>query len=193
MDVLTYDELRVIEREERSSNKLTVISEDFIQRFHDYVADKQRVLDKSDDNLIAAKVKERTSKELFNARNSFKSIFEYRSHKIFNQVLLDLRMGVKPDFSELTSFEKKLYEGIKNVLQDFFNSISKGKLKKGVSSTPIKDNNLLVRFVSDLPEFVWGESSLGPFARDDVANLPVEVVKLLLNKKVVKVVLNEND
>lgn len=186
MDVLTYDELRVIEREERDNKKLSTLGQDFLDRYYSYVRDKQKVLDKSDDNLIAKKVKDRTKDELFNARNSFKSIFEYRARKVFDQVLLDMRMGVSPELDGLLDFEKKAYEGMRQVLSDHFNSLNKGNLKKGVNSQKIKDNNLLVRFVKDLPEFAWEGLTLGPFSSEDVANLPKEAVRLLLDKGVVK-------
>jgi DNA replication initiation complex subunit (GINS family) len=186
MDVLTYDELRVIEREERDNKKLSSLGQDFLERYYAYVKDKQRVLDKSDDNLIAKKVKDRTKNELFNARNSFKSIFEYRARKVFDQVLLDMRMGVSPELDGLLDFEKRAYEDMRKVLSGHFNSLNKGNLKKGVNSQEIKDKNLLVRFVKDLPKFAWEGLILGPFSSEDVANLPKEVVRLLLDKGVVK-------
>jgi len=192
MDVLTYDELRMIEREERSNKQLFELSEDFIERFHAYVNDKQRVLDKSDDNIIAQKVKERTKSELFNARNSFKRISECRVKKIFDQVMLDLRMGVNPDFKGLLPFEKEFYEKTRSALSDHFDQLVKRKLKKEDSSQPlVKDNNVLVRFVKEFPEFVWNDLTLGPFSPEDVANLPLDAVKLLLSKGVVKEVLGE--
>jgi DNA replication initiation complex subunit (GINS family) len=191
MDLLTYDELRVIERDERDNKKLCSLGEDFLERYYSYVKDKQKVLDKSDDNLIAKKVKERTKNELFNARNSFSSIFEYRARKIFDQVLLDMRMGVSPELEGLLDFEKKAYDSIKQVLSDHFKALSKGNLKKGNDYQEIKDNNLLVRFVKDFPEFAWKNLTLGPFASQDVANLPREAVGLLLDKGVVKEVIDD--
>ncbi len=188
MDVLTYDEIRMIEREERDSTKITGIDENFLDRFKAYEEDKLRVLRKSDDNVIARKVKERTSKELANARNSFKSIFELRARKIFNQALTDIRMGVEPDTKSLLGFEKELYMQVRKLLEEHFSHISKGKLKK--EAVPIKDKNTLVRFIKDLPAFAWGQMSLGPFKEGDIANLPKDVAGVLLKKGAVKAVLN---
>lgn len=189
MNVLTYDELRMIEREERDSKKLFELGDDFLDRYKAYIADKQRVLDKSDDNIIAKKVKERTKQELFNARNSFKSIFELRARKIFNQVMVDLRMGVNPEFKGLLSSEKRVYSSVKELLKKHFNQLVKGKLKKVDASPQIKDDNVLVRFVEDFPEFAWKDLTLGPFKVEDVANLPQEAAKLLFEKEVIKEVL----
>jgi|GEM_PF-2937961 len=186
MDVLTYDELRMVEREERSSNGLCALSVDFLERFQAYVSDKQRVLNKSDENLIAKKVKERTKSELQNARNSFKRIFEHRARKVYDQVMIDLRMGVSPDHVNLLPVEADLYEFLRLRLAKHFDSLTKRKFKKEADAQPIKDNNTLVRFVKELPEFVWGELTLGPFKPEDVANLPNEVVKLLLDKGLIK-------
>lgn len=191
MDLLTYDELRLLERKERSDKKLGDLGPDFLDRYQAYISDKLRVMDKSDDNIIAAKVKERTKIELANARNSFKNLCEYRVKKVFEQALVDLRMGVKPDNVGLTDSEMKLYDSIRNSLAIHFDSIVKAKLKKGASNQPIiKDDNDLVRFVKDLPEFVYQDMTLGPFVAEDVANLPRDVVKLLLSKGVVKEVLS---
>ncbi|MBD3312236.1 hypothetical protein GF352_02150 [archaeon] len=191
MDVLTYDELRMVEREERDNNKLTELDDEFLNRYKAYIADKQRVLDKSDDNIIAKKVKERTKQELFNARKSFKNIFEYRARKVFDQVMVDLRMGVSPEFKGLLSSEQEVYSSVRKLLKKHFNQLVKAKLKKDDASPEIKDDNLLVRFVKDFPEFAWKDLTLGPFKSEDVANLPREAVKLLLQKEVVKEVLRE--
>lgn len=191
MDVLTYDELRMVEREERDNNKLTELDDEFLNRYKAYIADKQRVLDKSDDNIIAKKVKERTKQELFNARKSFKNIFEYRARKVFDQVMVDLRMGVSPEFKGLLSSERGVYSSVRDLLKKHFNRLVKAKLKKDDASPEIKDDNVLVRFVKDFPEFAWKDLTLGPFKSEDVANLPREAVKLLLRKEVVKEVLKE--
>ncbi|MFA5406341.1 MAG: hypothetical protein WC307_03210 [Candidatus Nanoarchaeia archaeon] len=190
MDLLTYDELRVVERNERESNKLTDVDESFIDRFNSYIIDKQSMLDKSDDNIIAQKVKERTKNELVNARKSFKGVFEHRAKKIFNQVLVDTRMGVKPETEGMLSFEAILYNQLRNTLNDYFNQLTGRKLKKE-DNPVLNDNNVLVRFINDFPEFAWGQSTLGPFKQEDVANLPLSVVKLLLEKEAIKEVLSE--
>ena len=191
MDLLTYDELRMIEREERSNNGLCELSGDFIERFNAYVSDKQRVLNKSDDNVIAKKVKERTIGELTNAQNSFKRVIECRARKVFDQVLIDLRMGVKPDYTGLLLVERRLYDSLRQSLSGHFDGLTKRKLKKDCDFQPIKDDNLLVRFVKDFPEFAWNDLTLGPFKAEDVANLPKGAVNLLISKEVVKEVLNE--
>lgn len=191
MNLLTYDELRSLERRERDSSSLVDLGIDFIDRFNSYVLDKQRVLDKSDDNIIAAKVKERSVVELSNARNSFRSIVELRSRKIFNQAFIDLRMGSSPDFAFYADSEKVFYNEVKALLSNYLNDLSKGKLKKEDVSPEIKDNNILVRFVKEFPEFAWGDKVLGPFNQEDVANLPADVAQLLLSKEVIKVMLNE--
>ena len=193
MDVLTYDELRVLEREERDNNKLSNLDDDFIDRFQSYVNDKQRVMDKGDDNVIASRVKERTKIELINARNSFKRLFEYRSRKVFNQVLIDLRMGVKPDFAGFLVLEKDFYDSVRQVVSSYFNQVIKRKLKKPDEYPEVKDDNVLVRFVRDFPEFAWDDKTLGPFIKEDVANLPQSVVNLLLKKEVIKVMLNDEE
>ncbi len=190
-DLLTYDELRVIERNERDSTKLVALDESFIDRFNAYVADKQSVLDKSDDNVIAARVKERTKSELLNAKKSFKGVFESRARKVFNQVLIDSRMGARPELAGMLSFEKEFYNQLKGLLASHFNQIEGRKLKKE-DAPVLNDNNVLVRFIRDFPEFAWNDSTLGPFNQEDIANLPRDAVKLLLDKEVVKEVLNND-
>lgn len=120
----------MIEREERAGLRLCKLDLEFIDRFQSYVDEKQRVLDKSDDNIIASKVKERTRSELINARSSFKSIFETRSHKIVNQAFIDIKMGASPDLIGLLEFEKELYHKVKALINEHLNSPIKGKVKK---------------------------------------------------------------
>ena len=193
MDLLTYDELRVIEREERSNNQLTPLTDEFVERFNEYASDKQKVLDKSDDNIIAGKVKERTRTELINAKNSYNNIMDYRARKIFNQVFTDIKMSAKNDFNGFLSGEKELYNSLNKLLAQYFESLTKGKVKKADGFFAFSDDNILVRFVKEFPEFVWNGQTIGPFKTEDMANLPKDVIKLLLNKEVVKVMLHENN
>jgi DNA replication initiation complex subunit (GINS family) len=191
LNVLTYDELRMIEREERAGGRLCKIEPDFIERFLAYVDEKQRVLDKNDDNVIAAKVKERTRSELMNAKTSYKNIFEARAHKVFTQAFIDIRMGANPDLIGLLDFEKDFYNKTKTLINDHLSITFKGKVKKEDEIIGFNDNNnVLVRFIKDFPEFAWNDLTLGPFKTEDVANLPKDVIKLLLSKEVVKEVLN---
>lgn len=193
MDLLTYDELRVIEREERSNNQLTPLTDEFIDRFNEYANDKQKVLDKSDDNIIAGKVKDRTRIELTNAKNSYNNIMDCRARKVFNQAFTDIKMSAENDFSGFLSNEKELYNNLKRLISDYLTSLNKAKVKKADSFFAFSDDNILVRFVKEFPEFMWNGKTIGPFKTQDIANLPKDVIKLLLNKEVVKVVSNENN
>ncbi len=192
MDLLTYEELRTIEREEREKNSLLNLGEDFIERFEMYIQDKQKVLDKSDENLIASRIKERVKIELESAKNSFKRIFEFRAKKIFNQALIDLRMGTSPNYINLLDFEKEYYNSIRQTLKVFFDKLLKRKLKKEDKTQEIKDNNILVRFIKEVPKFIWENQIYGPFKPEDIANLPEDIVNLLLKKKAIMVV-NDDD
>lgn len=190
MDVLTYEEIREAERKEKEAQSLSTLSIEFIDRYNNYLADKRKVLMKGDDNFIANKLKEQSEKELSNARESFQRLFGLRAKKLVDQAFMDLKMGTNLDAKNLLDFEKSFYVSFKELLQEHINAVIKRKVKKeGESDTNIVNNaNLVVRFVEDLPEFVWANNVLGPFKKEDVANLPKSVVELLLNKKVIEVV-----
>ncbi len=179
----------MIEREERSSNKLHPLTDEFINRYNQYIKDKERVLKKSDDNPIAKKVKERTRRELENAKTSFKNIFEVRAKKIFQQAIIDLRMGASNDYEGMINKEKEYYNNIRKLLQEYFTNITRGNLKKQDNPTPIQDKNVLIRFTQEVPEFAWKEGTLGPFKKEDIANLPPEIAKLLISKGFAKEVI----
>lgn len=106
MDVLTYDEIREAERKEKEAQGLANLSVEFIDRYGNYLADKRKVLEKSNNNFIANKIKEQSEKELVNARESFQRLFALRAKKLVEQAFMDLKMGTNLDTKNLLDFEK---------------------------------------------------------------------------------------
>ena len=188
MDVLTYEEIRDAERKEKDSQSLVLLNPDFINRFNDYLADKRRILEKDDDNLISKKLKSQSENEFKNARDSFNRIFTIRARKLLDQAFIDIRMGASINDNNMLDFEKSLYNAFKDLMINHFNNLSKKNIKKEDAPKKLTSDNIMARFVSDVPEFAWADSVLGPFKKEDVVNLPKSLVELLLNKKVIEVI-----
>ncbi len=192
MDLLTYDEIRQVERNEREKKALIKLPSDFIARYLNYVKDKSRVLSKEDDNIIAKKVKERARKELFNAESSFKSLFELRARKVIDQAFIDIRMGTSGVLDNMTPEEKNLYKEVRALIEAHEQSLLKGggNFKKP-QINPKKDEGqdpyVLVRFLKDVPLFAWKDGELGPFKKEDVANIPRDLVPVLKKQGSIKI------
>lgn len=171
---LTYEELRRIQRLTREKPELTELPENFADAFIAYEEDKKRILNSSDSNIFAKKAKDKARDELRNARDVFFDIIDRRAGKVLELALLMVKTKSEVyNNKNITSPEQELLKKSIEVLNNHFDKVM-GKVKKNLSST-----NLIVCFKADVPEFYWNERVYGPFKKQDLANLPIEAVKLL--------------
>jgi hypothetical protein len=83
-----------------------------------------------------------------------------------------------------------LIKTLKEKRDCFFNKFSENtnvELQKG-------DENLkLVRFVEEVPSFIWTDSkTYGPFAKEDITNMPVDVGEILIKQgKAIQIVVGD--
>jgi len=198
---ITYETLFELLKREKDMTDLQKLDPNFFNDFVDYLNEKGKVLDK-EDSLFSYDEKKKVEKQIDNAKRMIKEIYERREKKIMNIALIKSR--TKSNVMDTSSFlenEKRFFDEIVKVLDvfrsDVIDNIINGKHaseiatdKEVIKNKEIDDNEKneakntkLVRFLHAVPKFVGKElEEYGPFAEEDIANLPLEIADLLINK-----------
>ncbi len=173
--MITYSDLYEAARKERYSEQLQPLPKNFIQEVAEYLKEKKQLSLKEDD--IFSDMIAKTKKQLENAVTLFRELMIRRRKKILDLVLIAAETGIsKQDFDNMLSFEKSLFE---ELIKNIENSEKKiNEILDGKSAEELK--NQLVIFKTDVEEFLDMEGEkIGPFKKDQVANIPKEIAKIL--------------
>ena len=174
--MITYNDIYEAARKERYSEQLQKLNKTFILEVADYLKDKKQISEKDDD--IFSDVIMKTKKQLENAITLFKELMLRRRKKLLNLVLIAAETGIsKQDFENMLPIEKELFEELmKNI--DF----SDKKLNSTLSGNKQEEKkNDLVLLLEDVEElFGFGDLKIGPFEKGQMANLPKEIAKILI-------------
>ena len=173
--MLTYNDVYEALRKERYSEQLQKLGKNFIEEVSDYLRDKKEIASKEED---FSDVIMKTKKQLENAVTLFKELMRRRREKILRLVMIAAETGIsKQDFENMLVIEKELFE----------------ELMKGIDATDRKlseilngkkeETNEMILFLDDVEEFVGldGEK-IGPFEKGQMANLPKEIVRILVGE-----------
>jgi DNA replication initiation complex subunit (GINS family) len=195
---ITYEVLFELLKKEKDTADLQKLDPSFFNDFVSYLNEKKNMLGK-EDTLFSYDEKKKTEKQIENAKRIVKEIYERREKKILNIALLKSRTKSNViDTSSLLENEKKFLDEIVKVLDTFrssiINNIIDGKYASEITmqkeETGKKDvepeegkSTKLVRFLCSVPKFVGKElEEYGPFAEEDIANLPAEIADVLIGK-----------
>ena len=184
--MLTYNDIYEASRKERYSEQLQQLPKNFIQEVADYLKDKKEIASKEDDIFLDVILK--TKKQLENAITLFKELMLRRRKKLLNLVLIAAEVGIsKQDFENMLQMEKELFEEMMKCIDSSDKKLSNNLLGKKEQDS----KNELVCFLDNVEEFVGldGES-VGPFEKGQIANLPKEIAKILVNDGKAEVVMD---
>jgi len=160
--VLTFETLSKIAREEKVSPSLTRLPEDFFESVSTYIYKKMQLNEGGD------------SWELENAKMVLSDIIKIREKKILLSALSFADSGVEP--ANLTPDEKTLFDQAASMIMQF-----RAGRKKVLE--PVHERKSIIAFLEDVPQFVGTDlMNYGPFGKGDIANLPEDVTKLLIEK-----------
>lgn len=175
--MITYSDLYEAARKERYSEQLQPLSKNFIVEVAEYLKEKKQLSLKEDD--IFSDMIAKTKKQLENAVTLFRELMIRRRKKILGLVLIAAETGIsKQDFNNMLSFEKSLFEELIKNIENSEKKIS--EILEGKTAEELK--NELVIFKTDVEEFLDREGEkIGPFQKGQVANIPKEIAKILIN------------
>lgn len=182
--MITYNDIYEAARKERYSEQLQPISKKFISEIANYLNEKKGIAVKENDVFSDVVIK--TKKQLENAVTLFRELMLRRRKKILNLVLIAAETGIsKQDFENMLLIEKALFEDLMKCID-----LADKKLNENLNGKAEgEQKNELVSFKSDVGEFVGldGEK-MGPYDNGQIANIPREIAKILLDDGKVEVV-----
>lgn len=182
--MITYNDLYEFLRKERYSEQLQQLPKTFLLDVASYFEDKKIAVGKPEDVFSDAALK--TKKQFENAVGLFKELMLRRRKKMITLAFVAAETGIsKRDFENMLDFEKKLFDELVKGMEDAEKAIAEFLSGK---KTEERKNRMVV-FREDTGEFLGldGEN-VGPFKKGDLANLPVEIAKILDGSKKIEFV-----
>jgi DNA replication initiation complex subunit (GINS family) len=178
--MITYNDLYEYLRKERYSEQLQPLPKNFIEDIIAYFEEKKAIAGKSEDVFSDAIIK--TKKQFENAISIFKELMLRRRKKLLNLAFIAAETGIsKRDFENMLDFEKVVFDKIVLGIEEAEKSVT-GFLNGSQKSKEIK--NKIVVFKQDTAEFLGvGGEKLGPYSKGDVASLPVDIAKILVESE----------
>ena len=168
-ETITYELIRKIQREEEKQPKLTKLPEDFYSKVGNYIIQKKRISDANRKEAFEVK----------NVERLIEDIFSRRERKILNHAIIAARTGIQTE--NLTDEEGRFHSQILVSLKERRINI----LKKILEQSEKKEG--MVVFKQETPEFVGADMlNYGPFKEGDIAKIPEDNKKILVEKGIVE-------
>jgi len=188
---LTYEILFEILRREKERGELQKLDNTFFKDFSEYLLEKSEILQTADkQSLFDEQEKLKTLNEITNIKKIIKELYEKRERKIIELVINKSRTNsslitgqnlLPEEISLHDLLLKMLNENRKNVLHSTLD-IEKIKINRAKKETV--QNMKLIKFKKEVDKFVGKELEIyGPFKIEDVANIPVEIADILIQKE----------
>jgi DNA replication initiation complex subunit (GINS family) len=194
---VTYEILFDILRNEKNREDLQTLDPNFFEDLILYLKEKKQLLDETPSGELFSNIeKEKTQKQLDNAKKILKELYERREKKLLNMAMISSRAGGLLDKSAMLGEERQLFERLTGVLESFKADVlyrlldgnkpqirSQGETPSLLKPKESKDGTILLRFVQPVPKFVGKSLEIyGPFEEDDVSSLPREIAEVLVAK-----------
>ncbi len=167
-EMITFELIRKIQLDEQRQPKLTKIPDNFFSAVKSYIQQKKQLTLKDD---------RKVSFESKSIERLVDDIFSRRERKILNSAIAAARTNIQPEnlADEEKKFFKILVENIKQRREENLQKIMGGE----------NDVATLIVFKEDAPEFVGSDEKVyGPFKKGDIAKLPEENMKILVERKI---------
>ena len=162
---ISFELIRKIQREEQRVPKLSKLPDDFYNSLTAYLEQKKSM-----------KEDRKTALEMKNIELLLEDIFNRRERKILNFAIIAARTGIPPE--NLSAEEREFFDRINATIKERRND----NLKKMLGERKEELASLIV-FKEDVPEFVaLDEKNYGPFKKGDIARLPEDNMKLLIER-----------
>jgi DNA replication factor GINS len=167
-ETITFELIRSIQREEQRGPKLTKLPNDFYRNVENYLQQKRN----AENRKVVLETK--------NVERLIEDIFNRRERKILNQAIIAARTSIPPE--NLTEEEKEFFDvlvkSIKERRKEVLNHILAEKKEELVT---------MIVFNEDTPAFMGAdEKTYGPFKKGDIAKLPEENIRVLIEQGMAK-------
>ncbi|MFB6246287.1 MAG: hypothetical protein ABEI74_01690 [Candidatus Pacearchaeota archaeon] len=178
--MITYNDIYETARKERYTDQLQPLPKNFISNVAKYIKEKKQLTMKDQDEFSDEAVK--TKKQLENAIAFFRELMLRRRKKILNLMLVAAETGIsKKDFENMLDFEKELFEEMMQCMEKSDKKLNQ-MLNEGEEKGEKPNENELIMFKQEVEAFAGPDGeNLGPFEKGQVASLPKEIAKILIN------------
>jgi DNA replication factor GINS len=168
-ETITFELIRRIQREEQKLNKLSKLPENFYESVASYLQQKKQLTLKDDRRSIL---------EMKNVERLIEDIFNRRERKIVTSAINAARANIQVD--NLTAEEKKFFDSITELIKKRRSE----NLDRMLTAEKSELVSMIV-FKEDVPEFVGSDEKIyGPFKKGDIARLPEDNMKVLVERGV---------
>lgn len=194
--MITYSEIRNLQRKEKESTSLQDLGQDFIGELAEYIQDKRKILSKNKEqgNPFSEEMESKARSEMENALRVIDMLFQLREKKIIYQAIMSAKKDVKIyNTSNMLDYEKSLFEQTLKLIKSHRKKIShelssQEKIKKEEKVSKTK----MLRLTGDVNSFVWEGEEYGPFKKEDAVNLSEELADLLIKRGKAEEIKNED-
>lgn len=175
-----YDVLYDAWLKEKENEKLQRLPKDFFTKIAGYVGRIRREGRMLDKKSVKARL---ISQELVNVKRLMEELAKLRFKKIIKQATYATPLNREI----VTSEEERMLLELKPLFENF-QSFLKDSLQGRISKIEEKiepSKRMLLRFIREVPAIVGADLKVyGPFSVEDVATLPIENAKVLVNHDV---------
>jgi len=200
---INYETLYEMLRKEKGREELQEIHPSFYTNLVSYLNDKIGLVDsnRNKHDLFSTAETSDIQTQIMNIRRMIRELFERREKKIIIMALNKSRTNSDIiDTSNLMGEERAFYEDVRGAMDRFRKGVlemlitgrnpaveSKIPVEKEIEGPIVEPSNedgtTMVRFLKSVPKFVDKELRVhGPFQEDDMANLPLDIAKVLILK-----------
>lgn len=162
-----YNELRKVHLEEKRSNNLSQINENFYEEVNKYIEKTKGKVNEESNPILR--------RELENCLKILNEVQKKRIEKIILYGFNEVYNGFDP-LDKLTNEEKTLYEEIKKDVIKVKKCFDKKTVKK-------KEDIIKVRVLKEIPKFKGPDGEYGPYEEGKIYELPRKTGELLINTK----------
>ncbi|MBS3055565.1 MAG: DNA replication complex GINS family protein [Candidatus Aenigmarchaeota archaeon] len=169
-ETITFDLIRKIQMEEARLPKLTKLPENFYVNVSRYINQKRKLAQGDMKGGVEIKNIERLAEDIFNRRE----------RKILNNTIIFVRTGIVSE--NMTEEEKILFDKITGQMKD-----RRQEILFIMMEAETAEAGTMIMFKEDFSEFIGTDmKTYGPFKQGDIARIPDENKKLLLERGVIE-------
>ncbi len=165
-ETITFELIRRVQREEQRSPKLSRIPENFYAAVLAYIQQKKQAVKEERKGVLEVKSVERLVED----------IFDRRERKVVNAAVNAARTNIQPE--NMVDEEKDFFDLVAGSIRQR----REANLRKMFAAEKGEEAELIV-FKDEVPEFVGSDMrNYGPFKKGDIAKLPDENTKILVDQ-----------
>lgn len=175
---LSYELIRSIHRQEKDSNELVKIDDDFFDEIPEFVTEEKSKLQDIKKNLDDSVIR-----KINNIKTMLIDIISWREKKIINKAILKTKTN-EDDLKNMTLEEQKIYYKLVNILHSY-QLLVKNSFEEIIEDQPKK--SIKLKILQDVPKFIGTDmKEYGPYEKDSEIELIESIAKIFIKKDIGK-------